>query len=410
MHKPMTAGAGGVLIASQAAPDLSSAYARVGRELAIQLSYHRPVHLVGVHGNVASSYTMKEGDQLVPVWPYPWAFFEPQHIVKLAQDINAELVIFVGDAWPFARKLYEAAQQMPWVLMSPIDHAPLVATEQVLSQQVAAWACPTRWGTDAIRAADGNGIYVQHGVSQALREAGAELGSRQAACDALGWDADVLRFVSVGGNVGDRKNLAGLLRAWGDAGLQNAELVLWCYPTRDDSNPDGLDLLGAARELGIKNVRFPEPYQLAVGYPDSDLAAVYMASDALVAPAKTEGFGIPIAEAQALGTPAIVTRYAPFLEVAGAGSSDPLTIPVGTWELMQLLGTAWMPTPSHAGIVAALRHFDQHGIDQGDLERRIKHAQGYSWATAAGDLNAEIARILPVESSNSVPKTPAGVA
>lgn len=398
----MNPGAGGILIASQAAPDLSSAYARVGRELAIQLSYYRPVHLIGCHGNVASEFIMQENDQRVPVWPYPWAFFETQHINKLARQINAELVIYVGDAWPFARKIYEASQEMPWMLMCPVDHVPLVQTEAVLSQAVAAWASPTRWGTEAIEAQGGNGVYVQHGVSQALLDAGKALGSQEAACAALGWTPDTTRYLSVGGNVGDRKNLAGLLRAWKDADLDNAELVLWCYPTRDDSNPDGLDLLGAARELGIDNVRFPEPYQVAVGYPDADLAAVYMASDALMQVSKTEGFGIPIAEAQALGTPAIVTRYAPFLEVAGVEDFDPLTIPIGAWEIMQLLGTAWMPTPSHDGIVKALKHFHVHGVDDRELSRRIAHARSYSWVTAAADLNREVKRILAATTAESL--------
>ena len=394
MHEPMIEGRGGVLLACQAAPDLSSAYARVGRELAIQLSRHRQVQLIGCHGNVASEYTMVEGQLSVPVHPYPWAFFETEHINQLAARMNAELVIYVGDAWPFARKIFQSSQDIPWVLMAPVDHVPLVATEQVLAQQVAAWACPTEWGTAAIRAAEGNGVYVPHGVSQALRDAGAALGlSKAAACERLGWEPGVLRFLSVGGNVGDRKNLAGILRAWGEAAIPDAELVIWAYPTRDDSNPDGLDLLGAARELGISNVRFPDPYQVACGYPDADLAAVYVGSDALVQASKTEGFGIPIAEAQALGVPALVTDYAPYLEVSAAENSD-LTFPLGTWELMQLLGTAWMPTPSHRGMVEVFRRFAAHGIDPEEMDRRIDHAQAYSWEDAALTLNAEIARVL----------------
>jgi glycosyltransferase involved in cell wall biosynthesis len=394
MHKPMSPGAGGVLIASQAAPDLSTAYARVGRELAIQLSHHRPVHLVATHGNVASEYTLSEGAATVPVHPYPWAYFVASNINRLARDINAELVVWVGDAWPFASQLAGAAREMPWVLMAPVDHVPLVAPEVALARVVAAWASPTRWGAEAVRAAGGREVYVPHGVSEAFRHAGAQLGTRENARARLGWAGGVTRYLSVGGNVGDRKNLAGLLRAWRDAALPDAELVLWCYPTRDDGNPDGLDLLGAARELGVNNVRFPEPYRVSVGYPDADLAAVYMACDVLVQVSKTEGFGIPIAEAQALGTPAIVTRYAPFLEVAGA-VDDAYTVPIGTWELMQLLGTAWMPCPSHDGIVDALRQFHRDGIRPEELGRRTHYARGYTWPIAAAALNAAIAQIRP---------------
>jgi glycosyltransferase involved in cell wall biosynthesis len=389
----MTPGAGGVLIVSQAAPELPTAYARVGRELAIQLSYYRPVQLIGCHGNVASEFTMRESTQSVPVHPYPWPYFETNLINQLAKRMNAELVIFVGDAWPYASKIHAAAQELPWLLMCPVDHVPLVASEKILAQGVAAWASPTLWGTDAVREAGGNAVYVPHGVSSALLDAGDAWGSKEAALDRLEWEHGVTRYLSVGGNVGDRKNLAGLLKAWEAAELENSELLLWCYPTRDDANPDGLDLLGACRELGLDNVRFPEPYRVSVGYPDPDLAAVYMACDVLMQVSKTEGFGIPIAEAQALGTPAIVTRYAPFLEVAGVGPQDPLTLEIGTWELMQLLDTAWMPCPSHDAIVKALRHFDRHGIGQADLQRRIDHARAYTWVTAASNLNKEIERL-----------------
>ena len=392
MHEPMKPGSGGVLVASQAAPDLSTAYARVGREIAIQLSYHRDVHLIGCHGNVASTFTLAENDQRVPVHPYPWPYFETAHVNQLAQRINAELIIFVGDAWPFARKLVIASQEMPWILHSPIDHAPLVEAEQILAKSCAAWAAPTEWGTSTIP--DGKGFYVQHGVSTALTDAADQVGSREDACKALGWDPDIKRFLNVGGNVGDRKNLAGLIAAWHEADIDDAELVLWCYPTRDDSNPDGMDLIGTCQQLGITNVRFPDPYQASVGYSDYDLGIVYKASNCLMQVSKTEGFGIPIAEAQAIGIPAIVPRYAPYLEVAGVQADDPLTIPIGAWELMQLLGTAWMPTPSHDGIVEVLTRFHKHGIPDSEMKRRQRHTKQYNWGIAAKKLNDRIGGIL----------------
>ena len=389
----MKPGAGGVLVVAQAAPDLSTAYARVGREVAVQLSNYRPVHLIGCHGNVASEFTLAEDELRVPVHPYPWSYFDPGHMNQLAKTINAELCLYIGDAWPFARKLVMAAQEMPWIIHAPIDHVPLIGAEKVLAENVAKWAAPTKWAADEIPGS--KGVYVQHGVSTALTDSAAAVGTREDACKRLGWDPNVTRFLSVGGNVGDRKNLAGLIRAWKDAELKDSELVLWCYPTRDDSNPDGMDLIGAATEMGITNIRFPDPYTVSVGYSDYDLGIVYKACDALMQVSKTEGFGIPIAEAQAIGIPAIVPRYAPFLEVAGVRDiNDPLTIELGAWELMQLLGTAWMPTPYHKSIVQVLRHFKNHGIEPEEMKRRQSHSDRYQWSIAAVKLNKVIAAIL----------------
>lgn len=394
-----------ILIASQAAPDLSTAYARVGRELAIWLAQYRKVTLLGCHGNVASQYTLEQGDARVPVLPYPWAFFEATHVNQIAKDIGASLILFVGDAWPYARQILDGATSIPWVLMSPVDHAPLIPAEKLLAEGVAAWAAPTHWGTQAINdAAPGKGHYVPHGVSKGLLAKLEPLrpGQQTNAIDQLGWDHGVTRYLTVSNNVGDRKNLAGLIRAWHDAELLNAELVLWCYPTRDGANPDGYDLIGAASELGITNIRFPDPYQVSVGYSDGDLGLVYAACDAYIQCSKTEGFGIPIAEAQAIGIPAIVTRFDPFLEVAGVSADDPLTLPIGSWELMQLLGTAWMPTPSTQGIVDALQHFHANGIDEDEMNRRHDHAFAYNWPDAAARMDAVIGHVLQAKNDKTL--------
>jgi glycosyltransferase-like protein len=48
--------------------------------------------------------------------------------------------------------------------------------------------------------------------------------------------------------------------------------------------------------------------------PDDQMAAAYRLADALVFPSVTEGFGLAVLEAMACGTPAVVSRVAPFTE------------------------------------------------------------------------------------------------
>jgi glycosyltransferase involved in cell wall biosynthesis len=167
-------------------------------------------------------------------------------------------------------------------------------------------------------------------------------------------------------------------------------MVIWSYPTRDQINPEALDLVGAATSLGIKNIRFPDPYQVARGFPDEHLGLVYAASDVLMCVSKTEGFGIPIVEAQAIGIPAIVTEYYPFLEVSGAHPGE-LTVSVDAWELQQMLGNTWMPIPTLSGTVTAMKYFHekQHSDSMKELARNRKaHAQKYTWSLAAQKLDA----------------------
>ena len=408
MHEPLKK----LLIACQAAPTSTAAYGRVGREIAIHLASLQPgfeVALLGTHGQPSLTHTLRDtvDDQTVEVisHPYPWAYFDGLATNRIAKDLGADTILYIGDGWAHAQTILEAIENgMPWYLHCPIDHSPLCPAERALVQRVEGWAVPTTWGTQAVNDARKEiGYYVPHGVSkelfQSIRGETREE-QRLHAVITLGWDAEITRYLSVANNVGDRKHLPNLIRAWKDADLNQSELVLWSYPTRDAINPEAQDLLGAAKSLGITNIRFPDPYRLATGYPDDQLGLVYAASDVLLCVTKTEGFGIPIAEAQAIGIPAIVTDYPPFLEVAGAFPGGLLTVPTDSWELQQMLGDAWMPIPTHSGTVKALKYFHQHQHAEEFrqlIEARTQHAKTYTWIEAARNLDAMLQAKRPAE-------------
>jgi glycosyltransferase involved in cell wall biosynthesis len=83
--------------------------------------------------------------------------------------------------------------------------------------------------------------------------------------------------------------------------------------------------------------------------PDRVLAALYSAADVLLACSMGEGFGIPVIEAQACGTPVIVSNFSAQPELVGDGwlvDGQPF------WDAAQ---KAWFFTPSVASILNALR-------------------------------------------------------
>lgn len=83
--------------------------------------------------------------------------------------------------------------------------------------------------------------------------------------------------------------------------------------------PEGLHLPNLAREWGIdKAILWSDQYQLATGTADwSALADWYGGLDVLLS-LGNEGFGLPVVEAQACGTPVIVGDWGPGPELAGA--------------------------------------------------------------------------------------------
>lgn len=96
--------------------------------------------------------------------------------------------------------------------------------------------------------------------------------------------------------------------------------------------------------------------------PDRDLPALYAAAHALILPSHYEGFGLPVLEAMACGTPTIIADRASLPEIAGDAAlsinpDDPATL---TAALRRLLSD----DPLHAslaqkGLVRA-RHFTWH--------------------------------------------------
>lgn len=135
---------------------------------------------------------------------------------------------------------------------------------------------------------------------------------------------DYLLFV---GNAKPHKNLAGALTAF--AGLARAYPVdlLVCAP-----RSPALEQLVRAANPGDRVF-------LTGTLSDEDLAAAYRGAVALVFPSFYEGFGLPVAEAMACGTPVVASTCTSIGEVAGDAAiavqpDDPETIEAGLRKVL----------------------------------------------------------------------------
>jgi glycosyltransferase involved in cell wall biosynthesis len=170
------------------------------------------------------------------------------------------------------------------------------------------------------------------------------------------------------GTLQPRKNLSTLLEAY--AGLQAQmggkapDLVI-----AGASGWGPSDLGRRATELGIaERVRFP-------GFvPEADLPRLYNAATLLAYPSRYEGFGLPIAEAMACGTPCIVADASCLPEVAGSAAVavHPDDAPGWAREMADLL-----EQPAHAaklrtaGLARAARFtWTKAAEETADLYRR----------------------------------------
>lgn len=68
----------------------------------------------------------------------------------------------------------------------------------------------------------------------------------------------------------------------------------------------------------------PDMWQLQASLPASKMAEIYSTIDVLLMPSGGEGFGVPLIEAQACGTPVITTDFTAMSDLVGAGWKIPV--------------------------------------------------------------------------------------
>lgn len=190
--------------------------------------------------------------------------------------------------------------------------------------------------------------FFHRALDLALRDASLVLCSSLATldrCRAAGFDADRLRHVPLGvrarrageedvarvrqtyalpgryvlwtGTVEPRKNLPGLIRAFG---LVEADVDLVLVGPRG-WNEDLDRLLGELSERQRARVR-------QLGWvPRDDLEALYAGAEVMCFPSLLEGFGFPVVEAMAQGTPVVTSPGTSTEELVAGGAgllADPL--------------------------------------------------------------------------------------
>ena len=170
------------------------------------------------------------------------------------------------------------------------------------------------------------------------------------------------RFILYVGTIEPRKNLARLIDAFAQARAAGITHDLVCVGPYGWSSRD---LAGRIEQRGLsRHVHF-------TGYvPFEDLPVIYNLGELFVFPSLYEGFGLPVVEAMASGTPVLTANTSSLVEIAGDGAEtvDPMNT--------EALGDA----------IRSLLTDESRRRDLGERGRRRSGA--FSWSQTAKDMLA----------------------
>lgn len=271
------------------------------------------------------------------------------------------LVLTLMDVWVLNPGVMNRVNWAAWL---PIDHDPAPpAVVRSLQQGNGIPIALTRFGQRMLQQAGFDPFYVPHGIDTSVYAPGDKAEAKKR----LGIDPDRFLVLMVAANKGNpsRKSFPEAIEAFENFRKRHEEALLFLH-TEQTGLAAGVNLPELMKTVGIPPdaAGFCDQYQNMVGYPDEHMSILFNAADVLLQPSMGEGFGIPIIEAQACGTPVIVTDFTAMSELCGSG-----------WKVrgqrMYTAQASWQMVPSMKEIEDALENAYRHRGDA-DMQREAR--------------------------------------
>ena len=311
--------------------------------------------------------------------------YSPDTLVPHALTMGADLVIPIMDF----HQLHAAAQQwrqateahpmrMAAFIISDCtaeNGGPSMLDQQVLPTFGAYPVAVSKFGAARLEAL-GYGTeefpmsYLPHAVDTSIYK---PMADKAALRKELGTPGDYVIGLMAANSDGIRKNFQGQLAAFQRFAARHKDAYLALFTIAD--SPRGLPLAQMASDLGIADrVVFMPTYEQVCGMaPEEMVAAWYGSLDVLSLCSYAEGFGVPLIEAQACGTPVVATDGSAMAELA-----RPAGWTVKASRFWNVTHRAWWDQPSEDGIVRAWEKAYQSAGDVSRQWRAVEFAQDYS--------------------------------
>ena len=285
------------------------------------------------------------------------------------------LLMTLFDVWVLkSESLKQLKNIASWV---PIDHQPTPPDVlRFLERDNVKPIAMSKFGSRMLDIAGLEHLYVPHAIEPVFKPTAlVDLpnGKKMTGREFMGWEEDRFVVTMVATNKGAqpaRKAWAENILAFSIFAKDKPDAVLYLY-TEPDGAMAGINLPILLDACGVEKDRYKvvDQYAYRHGLPQQMMAAMYTASNVLLACSMGEGFGIPVIEAQACGCRVIVSNFTAQPELVGDGwtvEGQPW------WDAAQ---QSWFFTPNVPDIVKSLEA--AYNTPRSLSDEAITHALGY---------------------------------
>lgn len=296
--------------------------ASAGHDVAVSCTY-------GQQGGIGTWTSPSSGHE-VKLYPQGFVTNSPDTIAAHAEhffegDPTAGWIIVLLDVWVLQH--HPTLKDYQVVAWTPVDHLP--TPPDVLGFFANSGAVPlamSRFGEQMLVQGGLDPSYIPLTVDTSIYRPTFEVdinGQMVSARQLFNIPHDAFVIGHVGMNKGwarDRKGFNESLRAFGRFWQDHQNAVLFMH-TDPRGLAEGIDLRELAAHAAVPDhaLIFTDEYAYRIGLPPNMMAALFTAFDVLLAPSHGEGFCVPLIEAQACGTPVIVSEFSAQPELVGAG-------------------------------------------------------------------------------------------
>jgi glycosyltransferase involved in cell wall biosynthesis len=321
----------------------------------------------------------------IPIYPRANTLNGFDGLGPYCRHFNADMVLAICDPWVMSKEQWRTGHDCPVVFWYPCQSDPASRTLLSIVNTADASLCYSKWGTEVMRAGGANSMYVPLGVDTSIYKPQCKRDARKELVD-LGFDlTDRFFAVMVAANASTvptcRKAFDQTLLAWSQyVHDHDSDAILYLH-TWPGPHQGGMDLHPLVSHLGLEdNIYFPSEEFYLLGLSDEWMARLYASADVALQATTAEGFGLPVLEAQACGTPVITTNYSSMPELTRHGVCvEPVA---KLWAPGPMDG--WVAIPSTLKIAWAI-NAARKGAFQADCQSGLDLAQEFSWDRVIDD-------------------------